>query len=62
MGRALMGTLVNRMLDPMANPMDLLASLKWHKALHKYIKYAGLGFKRWHVAPSLQHVAGELLQ
>ena len=33
MGRALMGTLVNQRLGSMANPLNLLATLKLHKAV-----------------------------
>ena len=37
MGRALMGTLVNQRLGSMANPLNLLATLKWHKAIYLVI-------------------------
>ena len=32
-GRALMGTLVNQRIDYMANPLNILATLKWHNAI-----------------------------
>ena len=34
MGRALMGTLVDQRLGSMPNPLNLLATLKLHKAIH----------------------------
>ena len=37
MGRAQMGTLVNQRLGSMANPLNLSATLKWHKAIYIYI-------------------------
>ena len=37
MGRALMGTQVNQRLAAMAIPLNLLATLKWHKAIYIYI-------------------------
>ena len=33
-GRALMGTLVDQRLGSMPNPLNLLATLKLHKAIH----------------------------
>ena len=37
MGRALMGNLVNQRLGSVANPLNLLATLKYHKAIYTYI-------------------------
>ena len=46
LGQALMGTLVNQGLGSMANPLNLLATLKWHKAIHVYTRIKRARFAR----------------